>query len=130
MNTDITTPPACNQVNDLPKDFVACLCATWCGTCRDYQARFESMQNLYPNALLVWVDIEDKADIVDPVDLENFPTLLISKAGQLTFFGVITPQQETLERMLAVKLNSDAPLLQHKEGQQLMQRLLQNYTNC
>jgi hypothetical protein len=86
------------------------------------------MQGLYPNALLVWVDIEDKADIVDPIDLENFPTLLISKAGQLTFFGVVTPQKETLERMLAVKLDANAPALNHSEGEQLMQRLLHNYT--
>lgn len=130
MNIDNTIAPANYQDSKHPKDFVACLCASWCGTCRDYQARFESMRSLYPNAQLVWVDIEDKADIVDPVDLEDFPTLLISKAGQLTFFGVITPQKETLERMLSVKLDAAAPHMQHIEGQQLMQRLLQNCTNC
>ena len=128
MNTTTTAPTNNDLAQSSQKDFVACLCATWCGTCRDYQERFESMQSLYPNASLVWVDIEDKADIVDPVDLENFPTLLISKAGQLTFFGVVTPQKETLERLLQVKLEANAPALNHSEGQQLLQRLMHNYT--
>lgn len=108
-------------------DIVACLCATWCGTCRDYQARFESMKSIYPHAVFLWIDIEDKADIVDPIDLENFPTLLISKAGDLKFFGVLTPQIETLERMLAVKLSDSAPSLSDTEGVMLLQRLQQHY---
>lgn len=128
MNPAITSPTKNDSVFSSQKDFVACLCATWCGTCREYQERFESMQSLYPNALLVWVDIEDKAEIVDPIDLENFPTLLIAKAGRLTFFGVVTPQKETLERMLAVKLEANTPVLHHSEGQQLLQRLLHNYS--
>lgn len=108
-------------------DLIACLCAEWCGTCREYQARFEAMQTIYPLAQLLWVDIEDMAEVVDPLDLENFPTLLIAKAGELRFYGVVTPQKETLERLLAAKLEANSPPLRHPEAEQLLQRLLKHH---
>lgn len=121
-----STPPTSaefSQPSPSTPDFIACLCAVWCGTCRDYQERFEAMQTIYPQAQLLWVDIEDMADVVDPVDLENFPTLLIAKAGELRFYGVVTPQKETLERLLAAKLEASSPALHHAEAEQLLQRL-------
>ena len=111
----------------IPPDLIVCLCAVWCGTCREYQARFESMQSIYPQARILWVDIEDMAEVVDPVDLENFPTLLIAKAGELRFYGVVTPQKETLERLLAAKLEANSPALKHPEAEQLLQRLLEHH---
>ncbi len=47
-----------------------------------------------------WIDIEDRADLVDPVDVENFPTVLISHLGVPLFFGTITPHAETLRRLV------------------------------
>jgi thioredoxin 1 len=90
-----------------PTLWVACLCADWCGSCRDYRARFEQVGRGFPGAEFVWVDIEDMADVVDPIEVDNFPTLMVVVANEVRFFGSITPQTETLQRL--VQAQRDAP---------------------
>jgi thiol-disulfide isomerase/thioredoxin len=85
---------------------VACLCAQWCTTCRDYQSIFSQAHAVFPQVRFMWVDIEDRADLVDPVEVENFPTLLIAQPSQALFFGTITPQAQTLHRLTAAYLAS------------------------
>ncbi len=80
---------------------VACLCAQWCNTCCDYQATFWRIREEFPLARFVWVDIEDESEIVEPVEVENFPTILISKSGQPRFFGTVTPHGQTLRALIA-----------------------------
>jgi len=80
--------------------FVACLCARWCQLCNSYRATFEAVAARHPAHRFVYVDIEDEADLVHAIDVENFPTLLIAQGDALRFLGVLTPQPETLERML------------------------------
>lgn len=79
---------------------VVCLCAAWCGTCREYAAAFAGLAHRYPQARLHWVDVEDEADLLGDLDVENFPTLLIGVAGQPVFFGVLLPHIQTLERLV------------------------------
>jgi thiol-disulfide isomerase/thioredoxin len=79
---------------------VACLCAQWCGTCKDYAPLFEGLQAEFPEASFRWIDIEDESDLVDPVEVENFPTLLIATGGQARFFGTVTPHIDTLKRLI------------------------------
>ena len=92
MNLEPPTPPA--------SVLVACLCADWCDVCRDYQGRFLQMQAVFPHAQFVWIDVEDEAELVDPLEVENFPTLLIAVGHEPRFFGPLTPQPETLERLI------------------------------
>ncbi|MDQ6680974.1 MAG: thioredoxin family protein [Pseudomonadota bacterium] len=87
--------------------FVACLCAEWCGSCRDYRALFEAQAGA-PGDRYAWIDIEDHAEVVGDLEVETFPTLLIGNdAGQVLFFGSITPQARTLERLLTGARNGD-----------------------
>lgn len=79
---------------------VVCLCAAWCGTCREYAAAFASLASRYPQTRLHWIDVEDEADLLGDLDVENFPTLLIGVAGQPVFFGVLLPHIQTLERLM------------------------------
>lgn len=84
---------------------VVCLCAEWCGVCRDYRHGFAqvtaAVQADHPQAQFVWLDIEDDADLLHPLDdVDDFPTLLIAVAGVPRFFGPITPQPQTLERLV------------------------------
>lgn len=79
---------------------VACLCAQWCGTCKDYAALFHGLQADFPGARFRWIDIEDESELVDPIEVENFPTVLIATGGQARFFGTITPHIETLKRLI------------------------------
>ena len=88
-----------------PALLVACLCAEWCDTCGAYQSVFRQMQREFPQAHFVWVDIEDQSALVDPVEVENFPTILISTAGVPCFFGTVTPHADTLRRLVNAKLD-------------------------
>ena len=88
---------------------VACLCADWCGTCREYLPRFEQLQAAFPAVRFIWVDVEDESDLVDPVEVENFPTLLIAAREQVKFFGTVMPHLETLQRLLETQLAAGAP---------------------
>jgi len=85
---------------------VACLCAQWCGTCQDYLPVFNQLQTQFPDTRFVWIDIEDQADLVDPIEVEDFPTLLIARGGQPVFFGTVMPHLETIKRLIQNHLRS------------------------
>ena len=82
---------------------VVCLCAEWCGVCREYRARFTELQSRFPQAQFLWVDVEDEADLLHPLDVEDFPTLLLAVGAEARFFGPLTPQIETLERLIRIQ---------------------------
>lgn len=102
---------------------VACLCANWCGTCRDYRTLFAQLQNEFPALEFRWIDIEDEADLVDPVDVEDFPTLLIANGKQAKFFGPVLPHIETLRRLLQSHVSRDQPALTDPAAHALAQRV-------
>jgi thioredoxin 1 len=104
---------------------VACLCAQWCGTCEDYRPLFAQLETEFADARFVWVDIEDEAELVDPIEVENFPTLLIAVAAQARFFGTVTPHIETLRRLIQSARADDAVSVQAPDVQALTRRLLQ-----
>jgi thioredoxin 1 len=86
---------------------VACLCADWCGACREYQPLFDSLARKFPNVQFLWVDVEDEADLIDPIEVEDFPTILIAQDQNPLFFGTVLPHVETLERLIQDKMSAD-----------------------
>jgi thioredoxin 1 len=95
-----------------PQLLVACLCADWCGACREYQPLFDTLALTLPDVQFLWLDVEDQADLIDPIEVENFPTILIAKlekaTNQALFFGTVLPHIETLERLIQAKQNAVA----------------------
>ena len=83
-----------------PTRWVVCLCAEWCGLCRDYETLFRQMARRYPDLCFVWLDVEDQADLAGDLEVETFPTLLMADAQGMRFFGPLTPQANTLARLL------------------------------
>jgi thioredoxin 1 len=79
---------------------VVCLCADWCGTCRDYAHTFAELARAHDGARFDWVDVEDDAGLAGELEVENFPTLLIGVAGTPVFFGTLPPHAATLARLL------------------------------
>jgi thioredoxin-like negative regulator of GroEL len=79
---------------------VACLCAAWCGTCASYRAVFEELAARHPDKYFLWVDIEDHADLVGDLDVENFPTLLIQRHEHVAFFGTMLPDANVANRLI------------------------------
>ena len=48
---------------------VVCLCAEWCGVCRDYLECFDTLRARFPQVRFAWVDVEDQSDLVDPLEV-------------------------------------------------------------
>jgi thiol-disulfide isomerase/thioredoxin len=90
---------------------VACLCAAWCGTCESYRASFEDVASRHPDKLFLWIDIEDQADVVGDLDVENFPTLLIQHHELVAFFGTMLPDPALAHRLVQAQTElSDSEL--------------------
>lgn len=104
--------------------WVICLCADWCGLCRDYRALFESVAARHPALHFAWVDIEDHAALVGDRDIETFPTLLIANDAGIQFHGPLTPHADTLSRLLGA-LQAPGGKLQahHAESRHLLKVL-------
>lgn len=54
----------------------------------------------FPALHFVWVDVEDEADLVEPVAVDDFPTLLVATPENVLFFGTVTPHLHTLQRLV------------------------------
>ena len=95
------TPQAASVSPPEPRvNWVVCLCADWCGLCRDYGELFTQMAARYPGSRFAWLDIEDHAELVGDIEVETFPTLLVADAGGTRFLGPLTPHAQTLSRLL------------------------------
>ena len=100
MHANITATRS-NVSPDLnAKLLVACLCATWCGTCREYKDAFLSLVKIFPDAAFIWLDVDDDAELVGDLDVENFPTILIQRDNAVLFFGVMLPDHKQLKRLI------------------------------
>ena len=62
------------------------------------------MAEKFPNMRFRWLDIEDCADDMGDLDVENFPTLLITRGDVVLFFGTMLPHLGHLQRTLEVFL--------------------------
>ena len=86
---------------ETPSGFlVICLCAQWCGTCRDYRAGFDALAAQFPGVRFAWLDIEEQADDLGNLDIENFPTLYIRRGDSVLFFGTMLPYVSNLRRLI------------------------------
>lgn len=97
-NTPFSEATVFNPLRDAL--WVVCLCAEWCGACRDYRPLFEQVARAHPALRFAWVDVEDHADLADDFDVETFPTILVAGAEGTRFLGPMLPHAQTLARML------------------------------
>lgn len=91
---------------------VACLCAQWCRTCDGYREVFDQVLLALDDAGVqgLWVDVEDQADAMGAIDVENFPTLLMARGDEVLFFGPVTPHAQTLQRLIDAALHGGLSL--------------------
>jgi thioredoxin 1 len=78
-----------------------CLCADWCTTCRQWRAAHEQLALEHPQLQWRWIDIEDEAELLDELDVETFPTLLLARGADVLFFGPVLPHAEGVSRLIA-----------------------------
>lgn len=91
-------------VRKSPAVLVVCLCARWCNVCEDYRSVFDQVRASVgqdgPESVFVWLDIDDDDELLHPLEVEKFPTLLIAVDESPRFYGPLAPQSTVLERML------------------------------
>jgi thioredoxin 1 len=80
---------------------VICLCAEWCGVCRQWEPVFDALATERPDAAFAWVDVEDEDEAMGDVEVETFPTLLIAHRGRALFLGPVQPSPSQVSRLLA-----------------------------
>jgi thioredoxin-like negative regulator of GroEL len=84
-----------------PSDWqVICLCAAWCGVCREWDPVFQQLAREHPGVHFAWVDIEDEDQAMGDVEVETFPTVLIAQGDHPRFFGPVPPSAQQLARLL------------------------------
>ena len=80
---------------------IVCLCAAWCGVCRDFHSLFEAAGRAHPMLRFAWIDVEDHPEVPgDDIDIETFPTLLLADAAGRGFLGTIEPREATLHALI------------------------------
>ena len=63
------------------------------------------------------MDIEDHADIVGDLDVENFPTLLIQRHDTVAFFGTMLPDPNVAHRLIeTIAAESDEELARQAQS--------------
>lgn len=95
-----------SRQSETPSLHAICFCASWCGVCRDFAATYEALVKAHPQARFLWLDIEDDADLIDDMEVENFPTFLLAVDGRAVFHGPVLPHLSGLTRLVR-----EAPLL-------------------
>ncbi len=85
--------------NPVPAGVVVCLCASWCGVCRDYRSLFDSIAREHAGLRFFWIDVEDEAELVDDLDVETFPTLLVARGDELVHAGPVLPREGHLRQL-------------------------------
>lgn len=122
MDLPVNTAPPREHQDGFPQGavdpsmvWVVCLCAEWCGTCREYRAVFAAQAQAHPALRFVWVDVEDQPELAGDLDVDTFPTVLVGRLAasgiRLDFAGPLLPQPAILERLLGqvCAASEDAP---------------------
>jgi thioredoxin 1 len=102
---------------------VICLCAEWCGVCREWRDIFAQAAAAHPEVRFAWVDVEDEAEAMGDMDIETFPTLLIAQGRQARFLGPVQPNAGYVSRMLIGLQSGSSAAREMAEADALLSRL-------
>lgn len=83
------------------KFLVVCLCAEWCGICREYKTGFEALKTRFPDTRFCWVDVEDHAEVLGELEIESFPMIVAWRRELVLFYGSIQPHLSHLSMLIA-----------------------------
>jgi thioredoxin 1 len=107
-----------------PRDWwVICLCAEWCGVCREWRDAFEQLAATHPDLRFGWIDVEDEAQAMGDVDIETFPTMLVAHGDSPRFFGPVQPSAAQLARLLTSLMDGRASSQEPPDAAALLRRL-------
>lgn len=103
---------------------VLALCAQWCGTCREFRPVLERIARARPQLRFAWADVEDDAEWVGELEIDDFPVLLVARAGKVLHYGASLPLEAVVARLVDALERSDvASAAAPAAARQLAQRL-------
>ena len=105
---------------------VVCLCAAWCGTCREYEAVFEQLRANWPQHRFHWIDIEDEAERLGEVDVETFPTLVLIHEGAMQYAAALPPRLADASRLIDAYSQAQPPAVQLAQAESVYAELLRS----
>jgi thioredoxin 1 len=89
---------------------VKCLCANWCGTCRDFMPIFAALKaelrlldggSQMGQPEFEWLELEECEALLGETEVQTFPMLLIGDGPDtIHFAGPVTPHLATLVRLV------------------------------
>ena len=123
MGSEAFLPDAASHASASPQWWVVCLCAQWCGVCREYRQAFEQTARAWPQMRFEWVDVEDEEEVVGDLDVETFPTVLIADGRAARFLGPLLPQATVLGRMLQSLQQASQVATMDSTAQDLFERI-------
>jgi thioredoxin 1 len=85
-----------HELLDTGTPSVACLCASWCHVCEDFRQTFEASARHNKHCVFLWIDIEDEAALIDDLDIDDFPILMVEDVKGVRFYGSIEPKHSAL----------------------------------
>ncbi len=92
--------------------YIACLCAAWCRLCDQHAPVWEQVTSellaQHVGLHRHWIDIEDEAELMGDFEVETFPTVVVVGPEGVRFAGPLTPQPDTLRRVLRATIE-DVP---------------------
>lgn len=83
--------------------YIACLCAQWCGVCRQWQAGFAALAaQIDPakNVRWAWIDVEDCADALGDWEPDDFPMIAVQRGNRLLHCAPLPPQPAVWLRLI------------------------------
>ena len=113
-------PTALSTPNDW---WVICLCAEWCGVCREWREPFGELATAHPGLRFAWIDVEDEANAMGDLDIETFPTILVAQGDSPRFFGPVQPSAGQLSRLLTSLRDAPAAAAEAADAAALLKRL-------
>ena len=60
----------------------------------------QAARDRFPGVRFLWRDIEDDAESLGDLEVENFPTILVRRREWVLFFGTMLPQVGHLSRLI------------------------------
>ncbi|AGF47083.1 Thiol-disulfide isomerase [Candidatus Kinetoplastibacterium desouzaii TCC079E] len=78
---------------------IACLCAEWCGICREYKSKFHELSEKMTEHYFYWIDVEENIDLINDEDITDFPTILIQNRRKIFFLG---PVNTNINRLIKI----------------------------
>lgn len=102
---------------------VFCFCAEWCGTCREFYPEFHRLAQQDVSQEFIWLDVEATEHLLDEIEIENFPTIIIANESNVCSFGPILPHFNTLQLLCVAAKAGDLKAIHEEPLKNLVKHL-------